>query len=594
MSRNNENLNNDNIAFAAENEKPWKLIIADDEEEVQSITRMLLLDFSFMGRKLEILSSYSATETMELFKNNPDTALILLDIVMENNQSGYKVIRYIREKLDNHTVQIILRTGQAKHEPQKNIVEKYEINDYQSKTDLTAHELFTTLMSLFRAYETASSYEMLNRELKERNKKIKIMNELVIQSGEERRKSEELYRLLVETMTDGLVLVDKNIMLTYVNPRICELLEYSNDEMVGRYIFDFFDKPNTAILQDQIDRRKHGEEAPYEIEWTGKNGNKLSTIMSPKAIFDPNSNFLGSFAVITDITGRKRTEEKIKILNTELEQLVNQQFAELAEKNIALYESLETIQATKEQLILTGKMADLGNLVAGATHEISTPLGIGMTAATFLEEETGKISKLKEKNIMKRSDFDAYLEVATESSRILISNIRRSAELFRSFKIIAVDQCNEEKRKFKVREYIDEILLSMRPRLKKTEHEITIACSNNLEIFSYPGAFSQIISNLVINSLIHGFEQIQKGKIEITVTPDKTNLIVIYKDNGKGIEKKLIPKVFDQYFTTRRGKGGSGLGTYIIHNIVTEKLKGTITCESDMGKGVTFTVTMPL
>lgn len=163
--------------FAAEKEKSsgsaqkaeqcWKVIIADDEQSVHDITRIVLLDYSFNGRKLNLLSSYSGEETIELIKENPDTALILLDVVMETDHTGLDVVQYIRETLQNNVTQIILRTGQPGDIPENTIISKYEINGYKSKVELTAKKLFTTITSSLRAYDLSNSFRELNLELEE-------------------------------------------------------------------------------------------------------------------------------------------------------------------------------------------------------------------------------------------------------------------------------------------------------------------------------------------------------------------------------------------------------------------------------------------
>ncbi|MCP4136969.1 MAG: hybrid sensor histidine kinase/response regulator [bacterium] len=250
-------------------------------------------------------------------------------------------------------------------------------------------------------------------------------------------------------------------------------------------------------------------------------------------------------------------------------------------------------QELEQKLILSEKMASLGNLVAGATHEINTPLGIAVTAASHLSERTGNMAQLRDSGSMKRSDLDTYLQTVDETSHILLTNLNRSASLIKSLKIIAVDQCSEEKRIFRLKEYTSEILLSLRPKLKKTKHTVTVTGSDTLELNGNPGVFSQVISNLIMNSLIHAFEKNEHGEITIDVTEEEDSVIIQYKDNGKGIEKENLDKIFDPYFTTRREQGGSGLGMNIVKNLVTQKLNGDILCTSTPGQGVIFTIRIP-
>ncbi|OGR40247.1 MAG: hypothetical protein A3J80_02860 [Desulfobacula sp. RIFOXYB2_FULL_45_6] len=171
--------------------------------------------------------------------------------------------------------------------------------------------------------------------------------------------------------------------------------------------------------------------------------------------------------------------------------------------------------------------------------------------------------------------------------------MERAAELISSFKQVAVDQSSESRRQFNLKEYINEILLSLRPRYKKTEHTIQVVCEDHIELNSFPGAFSQILNNLIMNSLIHGFRAIERGTITVNISQKGEDILFVYQDNGRGMNQEEKEKVFDPFFTTMRGKGGTGLGMSIVFNLITQTLKGSIECESTPGKGVVFTMKFP-
>lgn len=267
---------------------------------------------------------------------------------------------------------------------------------------------------------------------------------------------------------------------------------------------------------------------------------------------------------------------------------------DLERANAELKVSLETIEQAQDRLVQSEKMAALGELVAGVAHEINTPVGVGVTAASFLDTKTKEIRKIYDSGELKRGELENFLQVVEEVSNSILINMERAAELISSFKQVAVDQSSETRRKFKLKEYIDEILLSLKPRYKKTGHQIQINCDDDIELNSFPGVFSQILNNLIMNSLIHGFEDIQEGIIRIEIRREKDQVKFIYKDNGRGMTPEQKEKVFDPFFTTRRTKGGTGLGMSIVFNLVTQTLKGDITCESSIGKGVVFTIIFPL
>jgi len=264
---------------------------------------------------------------------------------------------------------------------------------------------------------------------------------------------------------------------------------------------------------------------------------------------------------------------------------------ELANKELKI--SLETLELTRDQLVQSEKMAALGELVAGVAHEINTPVGVGVTAASFLDAKTREFHGMYKAGELKRSELENYLTTVEEVSNSILINMERAAELISSFKQVAVDQSSENRRRFNLKEYMDEILLSLRPRYKKTSHVIQVACEPDIELNSFPGAFSQILSNLIMNSLIHGFAGLENRTIDIGVTSKEGQVVFVYKDNGQGMDQKQMEKAFDPFFTTMRGKGGTGLGMSIVFNLVTQTLKGKINLESKIGDGVTLTMTFP-
>ena len=266
---------------------------------------------------------------------------------------------------------------------------------------------------------------------------------------------------------------------------------------------------------------------------------------------------------------------------------------DLETANRQLRISLETLERTRDQLVQSEKMAALGELVAGVAHEINTPVGVGVTAASFLDGKTNEFKKIYATGDLKRSELENYLQIVEEVSNSILINMERAAELISSFKQVAVDQSSESRRQFNLKEYIDEILLSLRPRYKKTEHTIDVVCESDIELNSFPGAFSQIFNNLIMNSLIHGFQKIEKGAITVNISRQGKDILFVYRDNGRGMSAEEKEKVFDPFYTTMRGKGGTGLGMSIVFNLMTQTLKGHIECESSPGKGVVFTMRFP-
>jgi len=267
---------------------------------------------------------------------------------------------------------------------------------------------------------------------------------------------------------------------------------------------------------------------------------------------------------------------------------------ELENSNETLQSTIQNLKQTQNQLIDAEKMASLGSLVAGVAHEINTPIGIGLTGISHLEELTKEINKQYTNGKMTKNEFEEYLYNSKDLSFLIHRNLEKAAGLVRSFKQVAVDQSSEEKRNFNLNKYLAEILQSIHSVTKKSNIKIDISCANDIRINSYPGAYSQIITNLIMNSLIHGFKEKEKGNISINITKENRDLKILYTDNGKGIKKENISKIFDPFFTTNRDNGGSGLGLNIIYNIIVSKLNGSIKCISQEQQGVEFIIIIKL
>jgi signal transduction histidine kinase len=291
---------------------------------------------------------------------------------------------------------------------------------------------------------------------------------------------------------------------------------------------------------------------------------------------------------------RQGYEDEVCHLNEFLEERVDQRTRELAAANTELTEAMERLNQAQTQLIQSEKMASLGALVAGVAHEINTPVGIGVTAASHLDDKTKAMLDAFRAGGLKRADLEEFLGTCDESTRMILTNLRRASDLVRSFKQVAVDRSTEERRVFRLREYVEQVLLSLRPQLKKTALSVDLDCDPELAIDSYPGVFSQILTNLVLNVLQHAFSPGQTGRIGITLAQEQDRLRFAFSDNGNGIAPEHLGKIFEPFYTTYRQKGGSGLGLSIVYNLVTQTLGGTIHVASELGQGTAFNIIVPL
>ncbi len=299
-----------------------------------------------------------------------------------------------------------------------------------------------------------------------------------------------------------------------------------------------------------------------------------------------------------DITSLKVAEEALRASNEALETRVAERTGALTAANADLQQTLGVLRLAQDQLIESEKMASLGNLVAGVAHEINTPLGIGITAASHLESVTHQFGHKVDANQLTKTDMTQYLATAKESSRLILKNLERAGQLVRSFKQVAVDQGSEEHRVIQLGDYLNEIAFALRPVLKRTPHELRIVCPRDIVIDTYPGAIYQIVVNLISNAIAHAFPNDRIGLIELRAAMRSAGsngmqeVVLEYQDDGVGVEPALLKRIFDPFFTTRRNQGGSGLGLHIVYNRVTQLLGGSISVENR--DGLHFTIRWPV
>jgi two-component system, NtrC family, sensor kinase len=256
--------------------------------------------------------------------------------------------------------------------------------------------------------------------------------------------------------------------------------------------------------------------------------------------------------------------------------------------------ALQELRSTQAQLLQSEKLASLGAMVAGLAHEINTPLGVGVSAASTLQALAEQIRLRHDSGQMTRSDLNRFVQLAIDSADMVLRNLQRAADLIQSFKQVAVDQASDERRRFALKSYLDEVIVSLSPKFRSTRHRVTVRCPADLMLDSYPGALAQIVTNFITNSLLHGFADGREGHIEIDVTHDGSTVALHYRDDGAGIPAAHLDRVFDPFFTTRRGSGGSGLGLNVVYNVVQQRLGGTVKVRSEPGRGCEFIVQFPL
>lgn len=294
-------------------------------------------------------------------------------------------------------------------------------------------------------------------------------------------------------------------------------------------------------------------------------------------------------------TLKRQVEEQtkeLKTLNEDLEEKVKKRTLELQNSNQKLETSISELKATQNKLLEVQKLAALGQLVKGVAHEINTPLGISITVSTHIENICRSTSsKILDGKISKK-DLYSSMKTFKESINMLHYNLNRIANIISDFKQIAVDDYHAEKSSFNLVKNLEMIIWSLKDKYINGKCQVEINAPEEIMVESYPESFSQIFANLIINSCIHAFKD-QFGRIEIGIEEFDDYLMIFYEDDGVGIEENQRTKVFEPFYTTNRAGGGSGLGLFIVHNIVTKKLKGSVAVDSNPGCGISFFIKIP-
>ncbi|ASP40524.1 hypothetical protein CHH28_18440 [Bacterioplanes sanyensis] len=360
--------------------------------------------------------------------------------------------------------------------------------------------------------------------------------------------------------------------------------------LILRLLFGPFDTILT-LLRSTVASNQSGNDVPVQpIRYQGNN--EFSAIISTfntlvKQVQEYSQQVATSNAALLE---QQRTVEE---LNSSLEQKVTQRTEELQQKSSEALESLRQLKLTQNQLVHMEKHAALGDMVAGLAHEINTPLGIGVTAVSALEDYLEELNSQYQSDQLSKTQLRDFISFAEESIDITGDNLRRAADMIGRFKQVAVDQASEQRRDFEVGDYLQSIASSLRPNYKYRPIDVRFEVAERIIVSSYPGALAQVITNLMMNSLTHAFDPDQNGTILLRAERQDDKLIIHYSDDGKGMDAEVLEHLYEPFFTTRKGKGGSGLGAHIIHNLVTGQLHGTIEVTSAPEQGCHFTLTLP-
>ncbi|MBK8806927.1 MAG: tetratricopeptide repeat protein [Bacteroidales bacterium] len=478
---------------------------------------------------------------------------------------------------------------------------------YQLYTNLLyAGILFFMILAAILIYIRYKRKQKTNKLLSDKNEELQQQNIIILNQADELKQSnQELEKLtIVAQKTDNAVMImDAQGNFEWVNDAYTKIFGYSYEELLAISANLINYSSPQYIKEKFIKCTSEKCTVDYELKTLTKEGKELWLNITLTPILNDKGEISRLVCIDTDITMLKKAEKEIVEQKDKIEKqrdALQQQNSEIIEQKDEidkqkeeLTSMLEQLQRTQKKLVESEKMAALGNLVAGISHEINTPVGIGIAASSTMVTKTSNLEELFETKKMKISDLQAHIESTQQACELILSNLNRTAELVKSFKQVSVDNMTEQTRIFNLDEYLHDITRSLAPKLKHRPIKLEIICPSDIELKSFPGAFAQIFTNFIINSTIHAFDENQEGLIQIKAEIANDHLLLLYSDNGKGIPPENLKKIFDPFFTTNM-QVGTGLGMNITYNLVTQKLGGEISLESELNKGVTFTIKLPL
>jgi signal transduction histidine kinase len=453
-------------------------------------------------------------------------------------------------------------------------------------TPLESGGMVTTYTDVTVPRQRENALRELSAELESRVQQRTA--ELERREGELAHKA-ALLELVVRNVNQGISFVNADLVIDLCNEKFGELLELPPSLCEpGTPLIEVFrynarrgeygpgDPEELAQMRIAIASQR----LPHQFERTRPSDGKTLEIMGQPT---PNGGMVSTYS---DISERKEAENRILKLNETLEERV-------AERSEQLQQAMQTLHASQEALARSAAKATLGTLVASVSHELSTPLGNSLITASTCQDLTKRFSQQAESGKITRTDLNVYVEQMRDGSALIERNLHRAVDLVKNFKQVAADQASEQRRSFDLAAVAREVLDTLNPSLKRYTHTVQLDIPEGLVLDSYPGALGQVFINLINNAYLHGFEGRSDGLVRVHAKDGDDGVDIELSDNGWGMTPEHLAQMFQPFFSTKIGRGGTGLGTTIVENLVTRVLGGTLSVESTVGQGTTYRIHLP-
>lgn len=555
----------------------WQILLVDDEEDVHTITALVLKQKRWRNRRFKLTSAYSKKEAIEILKKKSDFHVAVLDVVMETDNAGLDLCDFIRRNSPN-SMRIILRTGQPGLAPEEKVLNDFDIDYYLAKSDATPGKLYNIIRACIRSSQDISTLLAYGKQLQSFTKTLQSITSV---------------RDLVVFMHEALAFLElKHYSTTIFN--------YDLSQREDSFIMDELD-PESPL---DLDKVGDGMDLAHQKKFTLLEAHSAKDLGLTETSFvipfetheetqDEEEDIppvLGSlmFDMSPEYVSEKATQDFLADATLFIENWC------IAYATLRLRERLAREQLLRDQMYYE-RMESIATMVTGVAHELNTPLGVARTANSMVTELTQNLLQNPPEDDEEREELQDDLE---DACNLMTKNLERAQRLIQSFKKLSASQLSDEQMESDLVLIIKDCLETMRPDLKKKTIVSTVHTDDDTKFpwNGYPGHLSQVIINLIQNTIRYAYDDSHTSpKIDVFLKEFKQRdgYRIEFVDYGKGVARHILPRLFDAFVTSGRNKGGTGLGLAIVHNIVVNLLGGSISCESELGEGTKFLIDLP-
>ncbi|MFF4426316.1 ATP-binding protein [Streptomyces sp. NPDC001549] len=570
----------------------WRVLVADDDPDVHSVTRLVLKNKLWRNQAFELTSVYSQAEAESLLAGGVSYHVALVDVVMEKQDSGLELCRTIRSTCPRST-RIILRTGQSGSVPEETVLNEYDIDYYMHKLDMDPAKLFSVVRACLRSSQDISTLLAYGRQLQSFTKalqRVSVADDLKVFMGEAlqflelKHNCTTVFNYDLYAESDAVIGTGKSLQLDLQRPRFHAALRAAHEQRL-------------ELMRERPGPLLGLEDCHFVIvfeareEDGGMDRNPRSAAAAAGDTVVPPA--LGGLVFVTNAETISDSARRDLVADARL-------FIEnwcIAYSTLRLRERLAQEQMLREQMY-HDRLASIAAMVTGVAHELNTPLGVARTAGSVIGDLTAEfLSSVVSDGSSARREEELVSDL-TESVRLMSKNLDRAHRLIQSFRSLSTSQMSDQRVETDLKTIIDDCVETIGPELKKSHVSVTVtvAPAEDLRWMGYPGHLSQVVVNLLQNAIRYAYEPGEGGTVTIDISrrPSNSGFRVIFADQGRGVSEEIRPRMFEPFVTSGREIGGTGLGLAIIRNIMADILGGSIICDTAPGKGTRFTIDFPL